>query len=67
MKNITATLAHDAAAERTGCNILRSLIDYIVLTPASGRTGLDVEMVGRLQNIMALAEGLPPRGELIVR
>lgn len=62
VKNITATLAHDAAAERTGRNILRSLIDYVVLTPAPGRTGLEVEMVGRLQNIMALAEGMPPKG-----
>lgn len=60
--NITAILAHDSAAEGTGRNILRSLIDYIVLTPSPGRSGLEVEMLGRLQNIMALAEGEPPPG-----
>lgn len=47
----------------TGRNILRSLIDYVVPRPAPGRAGLAVEMVGRLQNIMVLADGVPQGGK----
>lgn len=38
---------------------LRALIDTIILTPATRGTGLDIQIVGRLANMLAITTGKP--------
>lgn len=44
-----------AAAQRT----LRALIDRVIVTPAATPRGVEIELVGRLENVIALATGEP--------
>ncbi|WP_411342312.1 recombinase family protein [Sphingopyxis sp. J-6] len=48
-----------ASAQRT----LRALIDHVIVTPASTPRGVDIELVGRLENVVALATGAPANVE----
>ena len=48
------------AARLDAIPAIRSLIDRIILTPTSSARGLDVELQGRLSNIIALAMGQKP-------
>ncbi|HZG31729.1 MAG TPA: recombinase family protein, partial [Sphingopyxis sp.] len=50
---------------------LRALIDTIILTPAKRGSGLDIQIIGRLANMLAIATGKPleqnaPTGTLSV-
>ena len=48
-----------AKAQRT----LRSLIDHVVVTPASTPRGVEIALVSRLENVIALATGEPANTE----
>ncbi len=49
-------------------NVLRGLIDRVVLTPAAAARGLDIAVEGRLQAILALATGqAPPESRLTLQ
>lgn len=48
--------------------IFRGLIDRIVVTPSEGPRGVDIEVTGRLANLLALATGkaVPEKGTVLV-
>lgn len=55
---IADTIANDDESAREGRNAIRALIQEVILTPIeTARTGLHIDIVGRLQNLMALANG----------
>jgi len=61
VENLFETLAGDDQASREGRNAIRALIEAVVLTPKpenEGR-GLDIDLEGRLPDILNLAQGKP--------
>lgn len=46
-------------------NTVRSLIDRVILTPTDERTGMHIDVEGRLQNILAIATGQPVRSPTV--
>ncbi|WP_081496675.1 recombinase family protein [Novosphingobium sp. AP12] len=56
VKELTAAVA-DPAARDGAMPAIRQLIDRIVLRPAKGERGIDIEVEGRLAAIVALATG----------
>lgn len=53
-------LKANQASARTGRAALLTLIDAVVLTPKKGRPGMDIDLEGRLENIVNLATGEKP-------
>jgi site-specific DNA recombinase len=59
VETLTDTLHDDPEAMLDAVPAIRSLIDQIVLTPRDHCRGLDVDLHGRLANLIALATGRP--------
>lgn len=60
MADLATALAHPEGLKQAAPR-LRSLIDNITLTPSQDRTGIDIEVTGKLANMIALASGQPAK------
>ncbi len=54
-----AAAMHSPEALKIAAPELRALIDTIILTPATNGSGLEIQIVGRLANMLAIATGQP--------
>jgi site-specific DNA recombinase len=61
VENITQHLDGDNESARTARSALRTLMDAVILTPKGNGRGLDMDLEGRLENIVSLAPGERPR------
>ncbi|WP_235399180.1 recombinase family protein [Sphingomonas sp. SRS2] len=59
MDDLARTLTGDADNREEAAPVLRSLIERITVKPAEGPRGVEIEITGRLANILALAAGSP--------
>ena len=58
VRNITAAFA-SPHAQREAAPILRAMIDTIEIVPANAPKGVEIEVRGRLANMLAMASGKP--------
>lgn len=56
-------LHRNSAAQREAIPRLRALIDHVVLTPKAKGRGVDVAVVGRLDEVIGLATGKRPEAQ----
>ncbi len=54
-----AAAMNNPHAQKIAAPELRALIDTIIITPAKAEKGVDIEIVGRLANMLAMASGQP--------
>ena len=54
-----ATAMNNPEALKEAAPELRALIDTIIITPAKAEKGVDIQIVGRLANMIAIATGAP--------
>lgn len=61
VENMTTHLAGDEPSARNARTALRTLIDAVILTPKKTGRGMDIDLEGRLEGVMGLANGQPAR------